>query len=253
MNTLTFPALDCHAHVAPDVTTGQIRALGEAFIFAMTRSLLEAEEVSHRDDARIVWACGVHPGVPAALEEFDEKRFRALIDHFAVIGEIGLDGHSGCFDRQLSTLRTILNNVRREPVLLSIHSTGCQKRVLDLLEESPHEGTILHWFTGDDGDWSRAISLGCYFSINACMSRDMLSRVPVDKMLPETDFPASSRRAQATKPGDIDRLEKLIAETVGVSNSDIREGWYRNLRRAAMTSGALDRLPEGLFDILLVA
>ena len=253
MNTSRFPTLDCHAHVAPDVTTSQIRALGEAFIFAMTRSLDEAEQVAKRNDNRIVWGCGVHPGVPASLQEFDEQHFRELIDDFAIIGEIGLDRRSGCFDKQISILRSILSIVRLEPLLLSIHSTGCHKRVLDLLEETPHEGAILHWFTGDDADWSRAIALDCYFSINAYMSPEMLSRVPIDKMLPETDFPASARGTRAVRPGDIDCLERLVAETTGESRDAVRAQWYRNLRKAAMASGALERLPDGLFDILLAA
>src|SRR5690349_879515 len=62
-----LPPLDCHAHIAPDVTRSQIRALNGAIIFAMTRSPAEAGAAARRSDATILWGYGAHPGVPAAV------------------------------------------------------------------------------------------------------------------------------------------------------------------------------------------
>jgi len=41
-----LPPLDCHAHIAPDVTASQLDGLGSALIFAVTRSLDEARFVA---------------------------------------------------------------------------------------------------------------------------------------------------------------------------------------------------------------
>src|SRR5690606_16037122 len=66
-----LPALDAHAHIAPDVTPAQIAALGQSVVFAMTRSLHEARQVKNRRDSTLVWGIGVHPGVAAAREAWD--------------------------------------------------------------------------------------------------------------------------------------------------------------------------------------
>ena len=50
-----LPALDCHAHIAPDLTTQQPSSLGQAHAFAMTRSLAEATAVAQRDDKSLTW------------------------------------------------------------------------------------------------------------------------------------------------------------------------------------------------------
>ena len=62
-----LPALDLHAHIATDVTESQLAALGDAMVVAMTRSLSEAEDVSKRRDANLIWACGIHPATATAV------------------------------------------------------------------------------------------------------------------------------------------------------------------------------------------
>jgi TatD DNase family protein len=56
-----LPVLDAHAHIPGDVTPGQITALGDAAVFAMTMSLQEAVRVRDRRDPTIVWGVGLHP------------------------------------------------------------------------------------------------------------------------------------------------------------------------------------------------
>lgn len=90
-----LPALDAHAHIAPDVTSKQIAALGQSVTFAMTRSLQEARQVKSRRDPALVWGIGVHPGVAAARDGWNAKQLTELLDSFALVGEIGLDRRGG--------------------------------------------------------------------------------------------------------------------------------------------------------------
>ena len=86
-----LPALDCHAHIAPDVTRSQLAALGHTHIFAVTRSLAEAQQVANRRDPGLTWGVGVHPGVTAARADYNPETFRQLRPRFALVGEVGLD------------------------------------------------------------------------------------------------------------------------------------------------------------------
>lgn len=248
-----LPPLDCHAHVAPDVTQGQIAALGGAVVVAVTTKLDDAEAVTRRDDPSLVWGCGIHPEAVAKGEQYDEERFKELVDQFAVIGEIGLDRRSGKPKSQEDVLSSILRIVQDQPVILSLHSAGRVDEVLNLLERYPQRGPILHWFLGNAEAVTRATKLGCFFSVNAAMSDEVLSRIPLEQMLPETDYPATKRRAGVRVPADVIGLEERVASIVGFGTEELRRQWYRNLRRLSSDSGALDRFPEWLADLVLTA
>lgn len=246
-----LPPLDCHAHLAPDVTQEQIRALGGAVVFAVTRSLAEAELVAGRSDETLVWGCGVHPGVAKARQAFDEDRMGELLEDFALVGEVGLDRRAGHLDDQLRVFEAVLRAASNSPVLLSVHSAGCPSQIVDLAERFPHPGLILHWFLGDAGEAERAVRAGCYFSVNSAMADEVLRRIPADRMLPETDFPSTARRGGGRVPGDTSRLETRIAAIRGETGEAVRWRWYRNLRALTLQCGAIDRLPENLADRLI--
>jgi TatD DNase family protein len=246
-----LPPLDCHAHIAPDVTAHQLRDLGSVTVFAVTRTLDEAEAVSARTDRPLVWGCGVHPTAQGAIAAYDHERFRRLLQRFALVGEIGLDRRAGHLPEQTDVLRSILHAAHGEPVLLSLHSAGCSDEILALIAEQPHPGTILHWFMGDEAAVQQAVKLECYFSVNAGMTHDQLQRIPLDRMLPETDFPATARRGGGRRPGDVASLEHLVAGLTQRTPSVLRRQWYRNLRAVAMGSGAIERMPATLVTTLM--
>lgn len=253
MSSLTstgLPALDCHAHMAPDVTEEQLAALGEVTIFAVTRSLEESEEIAHRADRRVVWGCGVHPGLESARRAYDAERLRKFLRHFVLIGEIGLDRRSGKLDEQMTVFRSILSAIQGAPVLASVHSAGCTREIVQIMAESPHAGTILHWFLGTAEEIHAAARLGCYFSVNSAMPNETLRLMPRDLVLPETDYPATADRG-VRRPGDISKLESKLAAIYGDSAENVRWRFYRNLRTLALASGAIERLPEQLADRLL--
>lgn len=251
MTSPDLPPLDCHAHIAPDVTARQLDGLGDALVFAVTRSLDEADLVLSRRDSRLVWGCGVHPGVASARAGFDVAHLHELLPRFALVGEVGLDRRAGSIEDQTRIFRTTLEAIQGAPVLVSVHSTGCAEQVVDLVSGLPHPGLILHWFLGDERLVRRAGAAGCYFSVNGAMSDDILRHIPPDRMLPETDFPSTIRRGGGAKPGDIHKLERRVAQLLDLPTETIRWSWYKNLRAIALASGAIERLPDQLADRLL--
>jgi TatD DNase family protein len=237
-----LPALDCHAHIAPDVTAPQIRALGGAIILAMTRTPPEARYAANRDDPTILWGYGVHPAVPDAFAALTEDGIRSAIARHVVIGEVGLDRKSAV-EPQTAALDLILRVCANQPVLLSLHSTGRTSHLLDTLSQRPHPGAILHWFNGTRNEIQRAAAMGCYFSVNAAMSDERLAWIPQERLLPETDFPSSRRTTQAHRPGDIDFLEQRLSRLTDQPATAVREMWYRNFAELANRTGVLPRLP----------
>lgn len=249
---LNLPSLDCHAHISPDASDQDLAALQGAVVFGVSRSLDESERVVNRiGHTSVVWGCGVHPGATGAVSEYDHERMLSLLDRFCLVGEIGLDKRAPSPRHQANVFKSILLAISGRPVLVSIHSNGCVDDVLTLIRESPHPGLILHWFLGDEQAISRATRLGCYFSVNAAMPSETLVRIPFERMLPETDFPAIRRRGGASAPGDTSSLEERVGQIRGESPDVIRRAFYRNLRALSIASGAIERLPSTIADRLL--
>ncbi len=249
MHHSDLPPLDVHAHIAADVSTKQLDQLNDAVVFAMTRSVNEARYTLRPHAAtskRVVWALGSHPGVPRTIEQFDGDAFELSIADFAIIGEIGLD-RRGDPNAQSAMFGRILAAASGQPVLLSVHSTGRCAAVLDEIERAPHPGIILHWFNGTARDIARAIDLDCYFSVNAAMNHAHLQQIPKDRVLTETDFPASRSRTRATRPGDTNAIEDILSEQY---NADARLLVWRNLYTIAHRTGAEEKLPLLVRDLI---
>ena len=248
----SLPRLDCHAHIAPDVTVPQVAALNGAIIFAMTRSPDEAAAAARRHDETILWGYGAHPGLKTATVQVTEDRVRRAVVNHLIIGEVGLDRGSALHPQQ-AAFDTILKTCTGHPVLLSIHSTGRTREAVAALGRHPHPGAILHWFNGTEQEICEAAGLGCYFSVNAAMSDERIGWMPRERLLPETDFPSSRRSTRAKLPADIDHLEERMVRLTGEAPEQIRLMWYRNLGRLTRAARVESRLPDTIKKILRAA
>lgn len=242
MSPSELPPLDCHAHIASDVTPSQVAGLRGAMVCAMTRTPAEARAASRRQDDTILWGFGVHPGVPAALATVDALDLGEALAGFVLVGEIGLD-RRGPLGAQTSALEAVLEACATRPVLLSMHSTGRTRELLAVLRQRPHPGAVLHWFNGTQDEISEAAELGCYFSVNNAMTDERLAAMPPDHVLPETDFPSSRRTILASRPGDMTVLEQRLALRDGVDEHVVRQRCWANFGRVAEAAGATARLP----------
>ncbi len=74
-----LPPLDLHAHVDTGIEAAELTAL-RAIVFAVTRSLDEAEQALKRSDRTTIWGVGCHPGLVGVQKAFDPKRFQALAE-----------------------------------------------------------------------------------------------------------------------------------------------------------------------------
>ena len=120
---------------------------------------------------------------------FDVERFQALAAAAPYVGEIGLDGASRVpMAMQRHTLASVLGVLQQSPRITSLHSYKATSEIVSLIEECPQSGLILHWWLGTECETARAVELGCYFSVNrsSARRRDLLARIPLDRVLPET-------------------------------------------------------------------
>lgn len=245
-----LPPIDAHAHIAPDVTSAQLSQLGQSVTFAVTRTLEEAEAVRARSDHGLIWGCGVHPGVPDALRSYDEETFKRLVEDFVLVGEVGLDRKPTKL--QQDVLNSLLAATSARPVLVSLHSAGCPEAIVEVIEAHRPAGAILHWFTGSPGLVERAAVTGAFFSVNSSAKDDLLRSLPPERILTETDFPAT-RRSGSRRPADVEGIENRLAATRTLAPEEMRRELWRNLRSLVTGAGALGRLDADIATKLISA
>ncbi|MDA8071918.1 MAG: TatD family hydrolase [Actinomycetota bacterium] len=242
-----LPPLDLHAHVDPAISSEELELLG-AVVFAVTRSLSEGQQALKRRDRATIWGVGCHPGVVKAQQSFRPETFAELLEQTPFVGELGLDGNSRVpLSVQMATLREALQILTTNPRIVSLHSHAATKELLELLEATPIRGIVLHWWLGDPLQTKRAINLGCYFSVNAALVRhpDRLERIPIDRLLTETDHPFGDHRGQPPhRPGRVEDVEAAIGRLQGSSPRETRIRLWQNLGGLVREVGCSTLLPR---------
>ena len=244
-----WPPLDMHAHVDVTIAPRDLLAL-RAVIFASNRSLTESQAALDRQsrDLLTIWGLGVHPGVKTALEDFNLEAFKALLTRTAYVGEVGLDGKvKSRLNLQRDVLTSILHELQNTPRITSLHSYAASGELLELLEETPITGAVLHWWLGDESATQKAIDLGAYFSVNAANLKniDVLTQIPPERLLTETDHPDGDKwSTQPRQPGNITKVEATLAEHLGIRPPQFRQTCWANLRTLVASTETVTLLPE---------
>jgi TatD DNase family protein len=242
-------SLDAHAHFDPALSSAELTEAG--VVLAMTLSLDEAAKVIERQEPHIAWGVGCHPRKLAAQQAFDTDRFTELAAKSAVIGEVGLDSaYQVPIVQQLTTLRSVLSYVARNPRIISLHSYQSTALLLDELHHTPVAAPILHWWTGTASETRQAVELGCYFSVHSAVARrsNFRTQVPLERLLVESDH------GWADPPGAIPHrviwVEYLLSALLGMHVREVRELVWQNFHQIVSLTGTQRLLPRGFTAFL---
>ncbi len=248
-----LPSFDLHAHVDVTIEPSELVAL-DAVVFAVTRSLDEADKALARRDQRTVWGAGCHPGLVGAQKAFSSDRFREQLSLTPFAGELGLDGKSRVpMELQQRTLDSAFGVLADLPRITSLHSYAATAELMLMLDERKPKGVVLHWWLGSAEETARAIELDCYFSVNSSSARRRrtLQAIPLDRLLPETDHPFGDRsRGGTRRPGYVRDVEESIAVIHGLSVAEVHRQLWLNLSSLVSSVGVGGLLPAGLRPLL---
>jgi len=245
--TLMAGMVDFHCHL--DLYQNHAAAVEEAdasgiFTLAVTttpRAWSRNHELAQKTK-HVRAALGMHPQLIS--QKVNEI---ALWDHHfeetRYIGEVGLDAGPR-FYKTLELQKEIFRHVLERCAkagnkILSVHSVRSAKAVLDHVEAylpSNKGKVVLHWFTGTKAEARRAIEMGCYFSINAAMFNNeknisLVSSLPFERLLTETDGPFTSVNGSPAKPSDVGAAVDALAQLHSSSSAEIVSKIKNNLRQ----------------------
>jgi TatD DNase family protein len=196
-----------------------------------------------KDCPRIRTALGFHPQI--AHERFGElPLFDALLPETRYVGEIGLDGAPEFrvhWREQIKAFEQILRaTAKAGGRIMSIHSRHAADEVLDALAATPNAGVpVLHWFSGNKAQLTRAINMGCWFSVGPAMlrskrGRELVAAMPRDRVLTETDGPFAMVGDIPLLPADVNSAVTQLANIWSESPHDAEQRINKAFRSLVM-------------------
>jgi TatD DNase family protein len=193
---------------------------------------------------RIKTALGLHPQI-AQLRIAELSLFDSLISETRYLGEIGLDGGTESkphWRAQLKVFDHILASASRNGGrILSIHSRRSATAVLDALERQPDAGVpVFHWFSGTKYELKRAIDMGCWFSVGSAMAQskraiEMISIIPRDRIITETDGPFGTVNGKPLHPGDTHLISEVLHQCWSVDRAEVARQVLESFRQLVST------------------
>ncbi|KAE9538372.1 YchF/TatD family DNA exonuclease [Ursidibacter maritimus] len=235
-----------HKDVDEVIENAKSRGVQHMISISTTIGRFEAMKqlTAHRSEVSL--SCGLHPlNVEDEAFDYDKLLAYAQDPRVVAIGETGLDYHytpetkplqQSVFAQQIE----IANQVKKP---LVIHTRSAREDTMQLLEKGNAQncGGVLHCFTEDWNMAKRALDIGFYISIsgiitfrNADELRDVAQKVPLDRLLVETDSPYLAPipyRGKPNQPAYVREVCEYLATLKGVSMEQMADITTQNVQR----------------------
>ncbi|MGC1817941.1 MAG: TatD family hydrolase [Casimicrobiaceae bacterium] len=199
-----------------------------------------------REHANLYASVGVHPDYPDSGEPTPALLCeRAREPKVVAIGETGLDYYrlTGDLEWQRRRFRVHIRAARESGRPLVIHTRAAAADTLAIMREERADevGGVMHCFTETWDVAQAAMDLGFHISFsgivtfrNAAALKDVATRVPLERMLIETDSPYLApvpHRGRRNQPAWVRHVAEEVARLRGVPVSTIATATTDNFFR----------------------
>jgi TatD DNase family protein len=187
-------------------------------------------------------SCGVHPLNQEELYDYDELLTLAADERVVAVGETGLDyfyaPESQAIQKVSFAQHIDVANALNKPLV--IHTRGAQQDTLDIMKAHNAEkaGGVFHCFTEEWDMAKKGIDMGLYISISGIVTfknaenvRDVVKKMPLDRLLIETDSPYLApvpHRGQQNQPAYVREVAEFVADLKGISVEALGEQTTEN-------------------------
>jgi TatD DNase family protein len=232
---------------AADAGVGRIIVTGSS-----DESNVRAAELAEQSPGVLFSTAGVHPHHASDYTDESDAVIRSLIqkDVVVAVGECGLDYFRNFSprDAQLEAFKRQLDIAKESGLPVFLHQRDAHDDFVELLEPALPElsRAVAHCFTGEGESLREYIAMGLYVGITGwiCDERrgkhlyDIVSIIPDDKILIETDAPYLLPRSLRPKPKSrrnepmyLPEVVRVVAEARGQTEEHIASITTRNAER----------------------
>ncbi len=186
---------------------------------------------------------GVHPDYEDTVEpSVDDLIERSAHPKVIAIGETGLDYFSltGDLSWQRERFRTHIRAARHTKLPLIIHTRSSSEDTLNIMKEEGAQDArgVMHCFTESWEVAQASMDLGFYISFSGIVTfkkatelQDVARRMPLDRLLIETDSPYLApvpHRGKLNDPSKVIHVAEMIATLRGTTVQEIEEASTSN-------------------------
>lgn len=183
-------------------------------------------------------AAGFHPH---EADKYDEKALRQLLNHprIVALGEVGLDYYRNLSPQKIQqeVFESQIKIAMEFGLPLIIHNRSADNDCLEILSRHSPQKVVFHCFSGDLSLAEEICRRGWYISFtgtitypNSKMS-EIVSSIPMDKMMIETDCPYLSPqpiRGKRNDPSTLRYVVEKISEIRRVPPIPVSEAVFEN-------------------------
>jgi TatD DNase family protein len=240
--------IDSHCHLADETFAADLdRVVARARDAGLERVMVILEggnttEAAQAERLQHLWpetrfAVGVHPHQAHQFAGNPAAAAAAVRDQFAstplarAIGEIGLDYHYDLSPREVqqAVFRGQVRLARELQRPIVIHTREADEDTIAILrgEGNGEVAGVLHCFTGTDALANAGLELGLYVSLAGIITfpkasglRETVRRLPLDRLLAETDSPFLAPvpyRGKRNEPAHVARVVAQLAALHGTT------------------------------------
>lgn len=245
--------VDSHCHLDyfedADAVIARARAAGVRRLLTIGTTMAKFENVraiaERHDD--VACSVGIHPH-EAAQEAADLARLIEAARHPKVvgIGETGLDYYydKSPRDQQARNFRVHIAAARQTGLPLIVHARDADDDTAKILADEMGQGAfrgVLHCFTSSQALAEAALAQGFHISLSGIVTfknaeplREVARRIPLDRLLVETDAPYLApvpMRGKRCEPAYVAHTAAYVAALRGMSASELAAVTTANFRK----------------------
>lgn len=192
----------------------------------------------------IYCSIGIHPHDAKDMRDGDMERLEKLSSNAKVkaIGETGLDFYRNYSDRssQEKVFHSQIDLAQKLGLPMIIHIRNAYSEAKTILLQHKYCIGVLHCFSGDDifAEW--AIKQGFYLSFTGSITynnpklKEIVKRIPEDRILVETDAPYLApvpMRGKRNEPAYVKYIAQAIAQLRNIPTDYLAEITTKNAKR----------------------
>ena len=188
-----------------------------------------------QSDSMIYGTFGIHPHESSKniLTKEEILKEISLNKKIIGVGETGLDFYYNNSDKdsQIKSFKSHIDAAVQLNIPLIVHSRNAENETYELLKRSKCLKILMHCFTGSDSFAENLIPLGAYFSASGIITfsnskslQETFKKIPLDKLLIETDSPFLApvpMRGKKNEPSYIQYTLDKLADLKNINKSKL--------------------------------
>ncbi len=188
---------------------------------------------------------GTHPDAADEVNEDVIEAYRTMAQHPKVlaIGEIGLDYYYETIPRQTQqkAFRMQMSLARELNMPVIVHERDAHDDAMRIIKEFKDVTGVFHCYSGSAEMARQLVNMGWYIGFtgvltfkNARKAVETAERIPLDRIVLETDCPFMAPepfRGKRNDPGYLHRMAERLAEIRGISVEEVHTATTENAKR----------------------